>query len=113
MEIYNWRGESGQSYKYEVWPFGGGSGQPLKEHPLARPGCFIYAKRHTDGTWEPLYIDQADNIIVAHDKLLSTAFACAKQQGVTNLHTRFTDGENQRKDQVADLVLKYKPPCNS
>ena len=51
---YNWPGQSGKVYHYEIYPF------DAAFRPL--PGLYIYAKQLPDGDWSPIYISQTRDL---------------------------------------------------
>lgn len=99
----NWPGRSGAQYKYWIYPIG----TSFKE----TAGNYIFAKETRPGSWLPCYIGQTDNL----DKRLGNheKEACAKRNGATHIHAHVNDGgDNGRKTEEKDLILKWQPPCN-
>ena len=100
---YNWPGQSGKEYPYEIYPFD----TPFR--PL--PGNYIYAKQLADGDWSPIYIAQTRDL---HQRLeghvrLSDAIA----NGATHLHAHYdTAGQSARCTEEHDLIQRWRPVCN-
>jgi len=99
-----WSGESGRNYGYWIHPI------DVRFRKIA--GNTIFAKQTEKGEWMPLYIGQTRNF----DEGLADAekTACAKRNGATHGHVHFSSPDKPvREAEVADLVAKWRPPCNS
>lgn len=99
----SWTGASGQTYQYEVYPLG----TQLKEEA----GNYIFAKPGAGGGWSACYIGQTSNLnqrLGDHEKE-----ACARRNGATHIHAHLNaGGETVRRAEEADLIRKWRPPCN-
>ena len=100
---YNWPGQSGKEYPYEIYSF------DTAFRPL--PGIYIYAKQLADGDWSPIYIAQTRDLhqrLEGHVKL-SDAIA----NGATHLHAHYdTAGQSARCTEEHDLIQRWRPVCN-
>jgi len=94
-EYYYWMGHSGISYIHTVYPFANFPG-------FAGPTNYIFVKRHSDGSRQPLYIGQSDNLhlrLKRHEKYLSAILA-----GANEIHVHYLSGSKQdRLDIETDL----------
>jgi hypothetical protein len=100
---WNWAGQSGKEYLYEIYP--------LDSAFAALPGNYIYAQQAEDGSWIPIYIAQTRDLhqrLEGHVKLED-----AIQNGATHLHAHYsTSGQASRCSEERDLILNWKPVCN-
>ncbi len=100
---YNWPGQSGKEYHYDVFPIDA-SFRPL-------PGIYIYAKQLSDGDWSPIYIAQTRDLhqrLEGHVKLQD-----AVNNGATHLHAHYdTAGQSARCTEEHDLIQRWHPVCN-
>lgn len=98
-----WTGQSGEKYNYGILPIE----TALKE----QPGNYIFAKETTPNHWKACYIGQTENLNKRtgdHEKE-----DCAKREGATHIHAHINnDGEQIRRAEEKDLILKWQPPCN-
>lgn len=97
-----WHGLSGQAYKYWIYRIGAS----LKEEP----GNYIFAKETSPNKWAPQYIGQAKNLnerLENHEKE-----DCAKKHGSTHIHAHLNRDKDARLYEEADLIERWKPPCN-
>lgn len=99
----NWTGLSGKTYTHHIYPID----TTFKE----ASGNYLYAKEVSPGHWTPLYIGQTKNLsdrLSNHEKE-----DCARRRGATHIHAHVNqDGEQARLAEEADLIGKWKPPCN-
>jgi len=99
----NWFGLSGREYKYWIYKIG----KTFKEDP----GNYIFAKETQTGYWSPSYIGETENLnqrLGNHEKE-----ACARKHGATHIHAHLNSGgEEARRQEENDLIMKWKPPCN-
>ncbi|MGD2124438.1 MAG: hypothetical protein PVG99_00070 [Desulfobacteraceae bacterium] len=102
-DIY-WTGESGRQYGYWIYA--------IEAQFRKIAGNFIFAKRTETGEWVPIYIGHTrdfDEGMGDQEKE-----ACAKGHGATHAHVHFSSpDEHVRKAEMADLVARWKPVCNS
>jgi len=100
---YNWPGQSGKEYPYEIYPFD----TPFR--PL--PGNYIYAKQLADGDWSPIYIAQTRDL---HQRLEGhVRVEDAIANGATHLHAHYaTAGQAARCTEEHDLIQRWRPVCN-
>jgi hypothetical protein len=100
---FNWPGQSGKEYQYEVYPLGA-SFQSL-------PGNYIYAKQAEDGRWIPIYIAQTRDL---HQRLEGhVTVQDAMGNGATHLHAHYSSiGQGARCTEERDLILRWQPVCN-
>ena len=99
-----WTGESGRKYGYWIHPI------DVEFRKIA--GNVIFARQTETGEWIPVCIAQTrdfDEGLADREKV-----ACAKENGATHVHAHFSSPDvNAREGEVADLVAKWKPVCNS
>ena len=100
---YNWPGQSGKEYQYQIYPLG------TAFKPL--PGIYIYAKQLMDGDWSPIYIAQTRDL---HQRLEGHVKpADAEANGATHIHTHYcTAGQSARCSEEQDLIHRWQPVCN-
>ena len=103
-ETIDWQGESGKTYKY--WFLSSLDSDNIK----AEAGNYMFVKQQPDG-WVPVYIGQSGDLrsrIPNHPER-----ECADEHGATHgmAHTS-PGGEQKRKDEEADLISYWNPPCN-
>ena len=100
---YNWPGQSGKEYAYEIYPF------DTTFRPL--PGVYTYAKQLTDGDWAPIYIAQTRDL---HQRLEGhVTLEGAIANGATHLHAHYsTAGQSARCTEEHDLIQRWRPVCN-
>jgi predicted GIY-YIG superfamily endonuclease len=100
---WEWEGQSGNKYKYEIHPIG----RSFNE----KSANYIYAKKVSPGEWVPVYIGQTQNLaerIADHEKE-----ACAEQNGATHIHAHASSrSEKDRRAEESDLIGKWDPVCN-
>jgi len=100
---YNWPGQSGKEYHYDIYSF------DTSFRPL--PGNYIYAKELPDGDWSPIYIAQTRDLhqrLEGHVKLQD-----AIDNGATHLHAHYdTAGQAARCSEEHDLIQRWHPLCN-
>lgn len=98
-----WPGLSSRECKYCIFTIGSSLNK--------EPGNYIFAKQTSPGYWAPCYIGQTQNLnerLADHGKE-----TCAKRNGATHIHAHLTPGgEAVRKAEEADLIQKWRPPCN-
>ena len=98
-----WYGRSGEPYKYRVYDIA---------EPIGRaPGNFLLAKQIHHSDWKVLYVGQTADLSkhLARDP----GVACAISRGASHVHISKNErGEEMRRREVADLIARWKPPCN-
>ena len=98
-----WAGQSGEEYKYWICRIG----TSFKEEP----GNYIFAKETVSRNWSPCYIGETENLnqrLGDHEKE-----ECARRHGATHIHAHLNSGgEDVRRKEEKDLIMKWKPPCN-
>ena len=100
---YNWPGQSGKEYHYEIYPF------DTAFRPL--PGIYIYAKQLADGDWSPIYIAQTRDLHQRLEGHVNVGDAIAN--GATHLHAHYsTAGQSARCTEEHDLIQRWRPVCN-
>jgi len=102
-----WRGKSGATYEYTLYPIG----TPMKEVD----GNYIYAYRYKkDGRWynKPIYIgegnlkDRAN--VGSHER-----GGCIEDNGATHFHAHSRNSDrSKRLAEETDLRASYLTPCN-
>ena len=101
--LFNWPGQSGKEYQYDIYPIGS-SFQAL-------PGNYIYARQTEDGNWVPIYIAQTRDLhqrLEGHVKLDD-----AIQNGATHIHAHYCSaGQASRCTEERDLIVRWAPVCN-
>ena len=102
-QTHDWEGASGTSYQYWVYPLG-----TMFEE---KPGNYIFAIPTPGGGWRAAYIGETENLgqrLPNHEEE-----HCAKRLGATHIHAHVTfGGEDIRRAEEKDLILKWDPPCN-
>ena len=99
-----WLGISGKEYKYWIYPIG------TSFKPVA--GNYIFAREIKPNEWTPIYVGETDNLqrrlTPEHEKM-----PCITHYGGTHVHTHASsDDEATRKNEEADIMDKWNPPCN-
>ena len=98
-----WQGASGKQYEYWI--------SPLGMSFVDEPGNYIFVKETSPNNWIPIYIGETDSLknrLADHEKLL-----CVRRNGGTHIHAHTTSGSQQvRKEEEADLLANWDPPCN-
>jgi hypothetical protein len=99
----DWKGRSGSTYHYWIYRFW----PNLK----ASPGNYIFARQTQPGYWLPVYIGQSGNLAERFDQ--HHKIEAARRQGATHIHVHLNSGgEQARRDEEADLIAAWRPPCN-
>jgi hypothetical protein len=102
-QTIDWQGLSGMKYTYWIHPIG----TSFKEEP----GNYIFAKETRPGYWSPVYAGQTQNLSARHAN--HEKETCATRNGATHIHAHTNSGgENARLTEEADLIRRWKPPCN-
>ena len=102
-ETVNWPGKSGRKYLYWVYKL------PLNIRN--DPGNYIFAKEISPGKWTPVYIGETKDLSERFDD--HHKMPCIEQNGSTHIHVRVNkDGQRARRDEVANLIAEWHPPCN-
>jgi hypothetical protein len=101
--LYQWAGQSGKEYQYQIYP--------IDAVLQALPGNYIYAVRTEDGHWVPIYISQTRDL---HQRLEGhVGVSDAIQNGATHMHVHYaSEGPAARCSEERDLVLRWQPVCN-
>jgi hypothetical protein len=101
--LFNWLGQSGKAYPYQVFPI------DTVFKPVA--GNFIYARQSEDGGWIPIYIAQTRDL---HQRLEGhVTVDTAIENGATHIHAHFcTQGQAARCEEERDLIHQWQPVCN-
>jgi len=101
--LFNWVGQSGKEYQYEI--------HPIDTSFEGLPGNYIYAKQTDDGSWIPIYIAQTRDLrqrLEGHVKVDD-----AMQSGATHIHAHYcASGQAARCSEERDLILQWQPVCN-
>jgi hypothetical protein len=104
LGIYLWTGQSGQKYRYTVYMFGTAFGPG--------PANYIFARESLPGHYLALYVGQTADLSEPFDDQL--ALDCLKQNRVTHIHVRHTDGREEiRRAERSDLISAFNPACNA
>jgi hypothetical protein len=100
---FDWVGQSGKEYQYEI--------HPIDASFEALPGNYIYAKQVDDGSWIPVYIAQTRDLrqrLEGHIRVDD-----AIQNGATHIHAHYcVTGQAARCSEERDLILQWQPACN-
>jgi hypothetical protein len=86
--------------------------QGIGEPAPRRAGIFIYAKRGTDGSWQPLYIGESDNLRsrLAFNEIAGDAILL----GASDVHIReLSETPVIRRELVDRLIATNAPLLNS
>lgn len=101
--IIFWEGESGKTYRYEIY----GIGTSFKD----MPGNYIFTKKANFNQWLPVYIGETDSLknrLPNHEKL-----PCVERNGGTHIHVHFSSSDEEiRCSEEVDLINKWNPSCN-
>jgi len=101
-DTIEWTGESGQTYKYWIYPIG---------HTLkAEAGNYIFARETKPNTYAPVYIGQTENLNERFDNHHKKD--CINGQKATHIHAHLNAKKQARLDEEADLIAKWQPFCN-
>ena len=111
MKTHCWTGDSGTEYEYGLMHIAPVSDRTQTPHPLARPGNFIYASGDDLSGWRALHIGEAENIVVAIEKLGGTVLECANRLSMSAVHVRFESDKTRRQAEQRDLIKRHNPPC--
>lgn len=100
-----WEGKSGQKYTYSVYT--------RKDELPEGPCNYIYASEHSPGQWQPIYIGEtakpSRNMLDTHPER-----DCIILEGATHIHHRpSSESEENRRQEVEDLIAKWTPECNA
>jgi hypothetical protein len=103
-QAIEWTGHSGKTYRYYIWP----RHAKIEGHP---PGNFMHVKVAEDGTLQPVFIGQTDDL---NRRLLSKEeLDCVDAQAATQIHIRaHYHGEDDRMTEEHDLIARWHPVCN-
>ena len=100
---YNWPGQSGKEYQFEIYPF--------EATFRMLPGVYIYAKQLSGGDWAAIYISQTRDLhqrLEGHVKVQD-----AISNGATHLHAHYcSTGQGARCTEEKDLINRWQPVCN-
>jgi len=98
----SWKGQSGKSYTYGIFP--------LPTSFKAEPGNYIFAKI-VSGAWRSVYIGQTEDLSERFDN--HHAMPCIKRNLATHVHAHLNNnGKQARLDEETDLVRGHDPTCN-
>lgn len=98
-----WTGTSGTAYTYHYYPLG------TVLRPV--PGNYVFGYRSASGGWVALYVGQTEDLNARFDD--HHKIDCAKSRGATHVHARVNNGgRDARLREEADLIMRYRPPCN-
>jgi hypothetical protein len=92
-----WVGKSGTRYTYYIYAL------PASFNPN-QLGNYIYAKKDSQGYWQPIYIGQGDLNDRANNHHQA---ACIRQKGATHFHCHKNDTEQARLAEERDLLANY------
>ena len=99
---YNWAGQSGKEYAYQVYKVGQRLGRT--------PGNYMFA-READSGFLPIYVGQTSDLserFDGHHKI-----DCIRANGATHLHAHASSrDEDVRRKEEADIKIAQEPPCN-
>lgn len=100
---YNWPGQSGKQYHYEIYPL------DTAFRPM--PGVYIYAKQLQDEDWVPIYIAATRDLHQRLEGHITQTDAVA--HGATHLHAHYCSaGRSARCSEEQDLIHRWRPECN-
>jgi hypothetical protein len=98
-----WPGSSGGTYTYWIHEIG----TAFKDSP----GSYIFAKETSPGRWTPVYIGETNSLkdrLSNHEKM-----PCVRRHSGTHVHAHTSSADGQvRREEEADLLNKWNPPCN-
>ena len=103
----DWRGQGTNPKRYRYYFVKSLEAKDIQ----AQPGNYMFVKETKKDFWQPVYIGQADNLktrLPNHPEL-----PCVKREGGTRAmgHTN-SKSEQTRKNEEADLIGYWNPPCN-
>ncbi len=99
QQRYQWVGQSGEAYTYEIHEW------PTRLSP--GPGNYIFASNEGAGAWRPLLIGESVDLseLTAHERMLVGPHA------LTHVHVRLNfNPVAVRRREVSDLAAKWLPP---
>lgn len=94
----NWKGASGDSYKYFIYPL-------PQNFDADQNGNYIFTRPNAEMRWLPIYIGQGDfgdQIGDQHHKA-----ACLASKGATYVHVHLNATQQARREEEADLLANY------
>ena len=102
-ETIDWTGQSGQKYRYWIYPIG--------TTFTAVPGNYIFARETEPARFRPIYIGETSDLSERFDN--HHKMACIKRHAATHIHVHQNDGgQVSRRQEESDLIAKWNPTCN-
>lgn len=99
------KGASGTTYQYYVYPLG--------TKFSARASNYCFARRDATGNVSPLYFGETDNLYRRLNEQEHERTACASRHGCNTICAHANDaGQQARLAEETDLRRAYDPPCN-
>ncbi len=98
-----WDGKSGKEYEFWIYEIG---------YPMASVPCnYCFAKETEPHKWSPIYFGETGDISERFD--YHQKIDRILQHGATHIHAHISGEDREvRRVEEADLVAKWKPPCN-
>lgn len=100
----NWKGQSGQTYKYTIYPI-----DPLPDFN-AIAGNYAFAKETEPKTHKVLYFGETDNLSERFNN--HHKWDECIRNGATHIHVHLSGGKQARLAEERDLIGNYNPICN-
>ena len=112
MATCTWTGKSGTEYGYYFCKIG----DDLSFFK-GKPGNYIFTREDPlgSGTHFPIYIGEAQDLVVRLNLNSHEKVPCIMQNNATHIHIRtheFSADTKHRKDEETDLRRKWNTPCN-
>ena len=98
-----WKGQSGEEYRYSIYPIG----TDFK----GVPGNYIFARETEPGRHRPIYVGETSDLSERFDN--HHKMPCIRRSQATHIHVHQNDGgPAARRREEADLIAKWNPTCN-
>ena len=99
-----WKGQSGTEYLYYIY-------SKDTTFNAGQPGNYVYAKEGPAGYFTPVYIGQTNDL---NERLCNhEQEGCCNRNGATHVHVHSNASEQARLGEEKDLILRWKPVCNT
>ena len=103
-----WHGAS-KTYEYEDHELATPDPEGPTQSAPSRGANFIYS-RAIGGGFDDIYIGEADDLRAALNSL--AARPCITSHQADHIHIHYNDDREARRFEVADLLKRYRMPCN-
>ena len=103
-----WYG-AGTTYEYEDHELAPPDPEGPTQSAPSRGATFIYS-RAMGGTFDDFYIGEADDLRAELNRL--AARPCITSHEADHIHIHYSEDREARRFEVADLLARYRMPCN-